>query len=139
MKLRHSTKKYLESELFDYKDMNKHLNQLREEIANPWQPQDENIGGGRSNRNVSVTERTATLLVTDKRLLQMQRMSNAIEKVYNDGTDLQKEFMDIYYFQKNRKLTIEGIAQELNYSRSTILDNKRIILCRLADELGIMR
>lgn len=136
--MRKSTINYLESELRDYPNYNKHVAQLRNEILNPWTPSDENIGGGRSNTNVSTVERTVTRLTTDKRLLQLDRMMNAIERVYNESTEQQKEFMELYYFQKQRKYTVLGIADNLCISKTVLYEYKKDVLKRLADELGMM-
>ena len=45
MALRGSTKRYLESELNNYNYIDKDIERVREEVLNPWQPTDTNIGG----------------------------------------------------------------------------------------------
>lgn len=136
--MRQSTYKYLESELFEYNYIGKHINKVREDIRNPYRETDENIGGGKSNRNVSVVEQTATRLLTDKRLIQLERMKFAIEKVYDQSNDDERKLMELYYFKKPRLLTPDGVAEQLSVSRRQFYNMKKSIVCRLADELGIL-
>ena len=49
MGLRKSTQRYLESELSNYRHIDKDIQRVREEVLNPWQPTDTNIGGDKSN------------------------------------------------------------------------------------------
>ena len=137
--MRNSTKKYLEDELFSYPKMHQYINSLREEIVNPWKPQDENIGGGKSNGNVSTVEIKATRLVNDKRLNRMREVKQAIETVYREASIEEKDLLEIYYFKQPRTLTIDGVAQELSVSRRTVFRLRNKILTRFADELGIIR
>ncbi|MBY8908196.1 transcriptional regulator [Salinicoccus roseus] len=130
--------KYLEDELFSYPGMEKHIRSIREEIINPWKEQDTNIGGGRSNSNVSTVEIKATRLVNDKRLRRMQEVKQAIETIYNEADHNQRKMLDVYYFTRPRTLTIDGVAQKMNVSRRTIFRVRKSILSRLADELGII-
>lgn len=136
--MRKSTINYLESELRDYPNYERHVRQLRDEILNPWIETDENIGGGKSNLPSSTVERGVTRLTTDKRLLQLDRMMNAIKKVYNESTEAQQEFIQLYYFQKQRKYTVLGIADNLCISKTVLYEYKKDVLKRLADELGMM-
>lgn len=135
--MRKSTINYLEAELRDYPNYSKHLAELRDEILNPWKPEEENIGGGKSNLPTSTIERDVTRLTTDKRLLQLERMTNAIERVFHGSTDTQQEFIKLYYFQKQRKYTVLGIADNLCISKTVLYEYKKDVLKRLADELGM--
>lgn len=135
--MRNSTIKYLEEELCNYDHTRKRMKELREEIRTPWQPQDENIGGGRSNNNVSTTELTATRLVNDKRIEHLERVTIAIEKVFDEGNQLERDLMSMYYFKKPRLLTVAGIIDKLHISRSHFFRIKKGIIIKLADELGI--
>ncbi|WP_353420556.1 transcriptional regulator [Staphylococcus coagulans] len=138
MSLRNSTVNYLESELRNYPYIDKDINRVREEVLHPWSPVDENIGGGRSNKNVSVTEVSATRVVNDRRLAQLTRLKVSIEVVYNMTTDEGRKLMDLYYFAKPRKLNLTGVADEIFISKSTAYDLRKGILEMLADELGII-
>lgn len=136
--MRKSTINYLESELIQYNSTQKRMNDLREEIQYPWQEHDENIGGGQSNTISSTTERKATRLVTDKRLAHMERVSEAITNVYDNAAQVERDLMDLMYFDKPRKYTVDGVIDKLNVSRATFFRLKKRVLCNLADELGII-
>lgn len=136
--MRKSTINYLESELIQYNSTQKRMNDLREEIQYPWQEHDENIGGGQSNTISSTTERRATRLVTDRRLAHMERVSEAITNVYDNAAQVERDLMDLMYFDKPRKYTVDGVIDRLNVSRATFFRLKKRVLCNLADELGII-
>lgn len=139
MKLKKDTINYLESELKQYIYIEKDIARVREEILNPWTTIDENIGGGRSAKNVSVTEDKATSLVNDRRLSQLMRIKVAIENVYRSVNDDGKKLMDLYYFTERRELNIVGVANKIHVSDKTAYNIRKAILYKLADELGIMR
>jgi RinA family phage transcriptional activator len=136
--MRKSTINYLESELIQYNSTQKRMDDLREEIQYPWQEHDENIGGGQSNTISSTTERRATRLVTDRRLAHMERVSEAITNVYDNAQPVERDLMDLMYFDKPRKYTVDGVIDKLNVSRATFFRLKKRVLCNLADELGII-
>lgn len=128
---------YLESELMAFPHIDKRIKEVEQELLNPWQEQDENIGGGRSNNNVSQTEVKATRLVTDKRLAKLYEMKRAIQKVYDECNAVDKRLIDEYFFTKPRQLTMSGVAQKVCVSRATAYRMKRYIIHRLAEELGM--
>lgn len=136
--MRKTTINYLEEELKQYNSTQKRMEGLKEEIQYPWQEQDTNVGGGKSNTITSTTERLATRLITDKRLAHMHRVSDAITNVYDNGQPIERELMDLLYFDKPRKYTVDGVIDRLNVSRATFFRLKKRVLCNLADELGII-
>ncbi|WP_317954924.1 MULTISPECIES: transcriptional regulator [unclassified Staphylococcus] len=138
MTLRRSTQIYLESELSNYKYIDKDIARVREEVLNPWHPTDTNIGGEHVHSNISVTEIKATRVVNDRRLSQLARMKSAIEEVYHSSTPEVQKLMELYYFKKPRTLNLTGVAQEICVSKSTAYDLRKDLLTRLADELGII-
>ncbi|MCE5049705.1 transcriptional regulator [Staphylococcus haemolyticus] len=138
MTLRRSTQIYLESELSNYKYIDKDIARVREEVLNPWHPTDTNIGGEHVHSNISVTEIKATRVVNDRRLSQLARMKSAIEVVYHSSTPEVQKLMELYYFKKPRTLNLTGVAQEICISKSTAYDLRKDLLTRLADELGII-
>lgn len=135
--MRKNTKRFLEDELFAYKDTDKRLKEIREQIQHPWKPTDENIGGSKVNKNISVTEQTATALVFDKRIETLERHYNAITNVYAKCNEVQKELLDNFYFARPRTLTNAGVAQKLCISKRKLYYVKREVIQMLADELGI--
>lgn len=138
MALRKSTINYLESELRNYPYIDKDINRVREEVLNPYIPVDENIGGGRSDNNTSVTELKATRLVNDRRLSQLTRLKASIDIVYNTTSEEGRKLMDLYYFTKPRTLNLTGVANELHISKTIAYELRKGILKSLADELGMV-
>lgn len=136
--MRNSTYKYLEAELFEYPSIKKHIESIREEVITPYREVDENVGGGKSNTNVSTVEIAATRLITDRRLIQLEKMKTAIENVYNRCTYTERELIELYYFKKPRLYTPDGIADKLYISRRQFFKLKKAIILSLANELGIM-
>lgn len=138
MALRKSTINYLESELRNYPYIDRDINRVREEVLNPYIPVDENIGGGRSDNNTSVTEIKATRLVNDRRLSQLTRLKASIDIVYNTTSEEGRNLMDLYYFTKPRTLNLTGVANELHISKTIAYELRKGILKSLADELGMV-
>ncbi len=92
---------------------------LREEIMNPTQEEDDNIGGEKVFTNGSPTENIAIRLTTHKQLTYLQEITDAIEKVYNALPEDYKKLVRLRYWNKNKELTWDGIALELNVGRMT--------------------
>ncbi|NJH86129.1 transcriptional regulator [Staphylococcus chromogenes] len=138
MALRKSTINYLESELRNYPYIDKDINRVREEVLHPWKPTDENIGGGRTSENVSVTEIKATRVVNDRRLAQLARVKMAVEIVYENTTNEGRRLMDLYYFAKPRKYNLTGVADEMHIGKTMAYRLRKCILESLADELGMI-
>jgi RinA family phage transcriptional activator len=112
-----TTFKKVEAEWYDYHKTLKEIARLREEIMNPFQEVDENIGGGRSNQTSSPTERIATRLMTNKQLKYLTEITEAIEQVYNALPDEYKELVRLRYWNKNNQLSWDGVATKLNVSK----------------------
>ncbi|EIM5198722.1 transcriptional regulator [Staphylococcus pseudintermedius] len=138
MTLRKSTVNYLESELRNYPYLEQDIARVREEVLHPWSPPDENVGGGRADTVMCVTEVRATSVINDRRLAQLTRVKLAIEIVYNHTTDEGRKLMDLYYFTKPRTLNLTGVANALHISKTVAYDLRKGILSMLADELGII-
>jgi len=79
VKLRRGTFQHVESELYAYHDTRKEIVRLKNEILHASAPPDENIGGGRGNLPGDPTGRTAVLMVTHRRIEQLERIVEAIE------------------------------------------------------------
>lgn len=132
-----ATYKYIEKNLFAYPDMDKRITQVRNEVMNPWNPEDENIGGGQSNLPGSPTERQASLLLKDKRLQKLEEMKQAIAKVYDNANVIDRKLMELYFFTRPRKLTMDGVADNICVSRATAYRSKKYIIKKVSEELGI--
>lgn len=110
------TFKKTEAEWYNYHHTLREIAKLREEIMNPFKEEDKNVGGGSSNTISSPTERIATRLTTSKQLTYLNEVVSAIERVYNSLPNDYKELVRIKYWNKNNRLTWEGVATRLNVS-----------------------
>lgn len=136
MKLKRATFKYIESELYSYKDTLKEIDWLRDEIIYGNKNNDENIGGGNSNVPGKPTEQIATRLLTHKTLRNLEEVANAITDVYNMVTDDHRKVIELKYF-KNNNLTWDDVAYRLNMHRNTAFKLRREVVQLIANKLGL--
>jgi RinA family phage transcriptional activator len=134
-KLRKTTFKKCEAEWYDYHKTLHEINLLREEIMNPFQEQDENIGGGRSTTISSPTERIATRLVTNKQLNYLTEVADAIERVYNALPDDYKKLVRLRYWS-NKNLMWDGIEDQLHISKRQAMRWRDEIIQATVEVLG---
>ncbi len=136
LKLKKATREHIESELYGYKDTLKEIKQLKEHIMFCSDNDDENTGGGRSSFISDPTGRTATRLMTHKRLNQLEDITNAIETVYTKLPEEQKKLVRLKYWTRPQTLTWEGIARELNVGRMTAFRWRDAIIFAIAELIG---
>lgn len=110
------TFKKCEAEWYNYHNTLKEIAKLREEIMNPFQEENINFGGSKPNIPNKPTERIATRLTTHKQLNYLTEVTEAIEQVYNALPDDYKKLVRLKYWNKNERLTWQGIADKLNVS-----------------------
>lgn len=110
------TFKKCEAEWYNYHNTLKEIAKLREEIMNPFQEENINVGGSKTNIYDKPTERIATRLTTHKQLNYLTEVTEAIERVYNALPDDYKKLVRLKYWNKNERLTWQGIADKLNVS-----------------------
>lgn len=135
-KLRRGTFKHIEAELYDYHETLKRIKERKEEIMYS-SSLDENKGGANSARVPnSPTERIATMLVMDKRLRELERITEAIETVYQSLDTERKKLIRLKYWTKPQTLTWEGIALKLNVSRATVFRWREEVVNAIAEKLG---
>jgi len=135
-KLRKGTFKHIEAELYDYHESLKRIKERKEEIMYS-SSLDENKGGVNSARVPnSPTERIATMLVMDKRLRELERITEAIETVYQSLDVERKKLIRLKYWTKPQTLTWEGIALKLNVSRATVFRWREEVVNAIAEKLG---
>lgn len=135
-KLKKATFSHIESELYSYHDTLKEIEFLREEIMFVRENDDENIGGGRSSLPSSPTEQIATRLVTNKRLMKLEEISNAIEKVYTTLPIDYQKLIRLKYWTRPQLKTWEGIAEELHINRATAFRWRDMVVAAMAEVLG---
>lgn len=135
IKTKKITFKKVESEWYGYHETLKEIAKLRQEIMNPVQEVDENIGGGQSNIPGAPTERIATRLVTSKQLTYLTEIASAIERVYNALPDNYKELARLRYWS-NKDKTWDGVAMDLNVSRRQAIRWRDEIIQATVEVLG---
>ena len=135
--LKNATTRYIEAKLRAYPFIEKDINNRRMELMNPWTPSDENIGGGKSNVNVSQTEVKATRLATDPKLLSLIQEREAIERALQTSTEDERQIIELNYFDEPRKYTMDGVAIQMNVSRATIFRIKGRVIKRVGEALKI--
>lgn len=129
--------KKAEAEWYNYHQTLKEIADLREEIMNPFkEEQDENVGGGKSNLSGSPTERIATRLTTHKQMNYLVEIVDAIEQVYNVLPDDYKNLIRVKYWNKNNRLTWDGIALELSVSKRQAMRWRDDIIQATVEVLG---
>lgn len=131
------TFKKIEAEWFNYFNTKREIALIREEIMNPFQEKiDENIGGGRSNEVGRPTERIATRLSLNKQLNHLQDIVEAIDQVYEALPEEYQKLVKLRYWSKNRQLTWDGIALELNISKRQAMRWRDEIIQATSEVLG---
>lgn len=134
MKLKKGTFKHIESELYAFEDTKKEIERIREEILHRT-PMIDNPEG-RANAPSDPTATAATLLMTHRRLDQLERIVKAIDQIYQELPDDKKKLIKLKYWTKPQTKTWEGIAQEINISRRQALRWRNEIVFAIADAIG---
>lgn len=134
-KMRTGTFKHVESELYHYHETKKEIMKLKSYILHA-SPEPDLYGGGKSNLPSDPTGRTATLMVTHRRIEQLERIIDAIESVYNSLPEEKQKLVRLKYWTKQQKLTWDGIASKINISRRQALYWRDEVVYRIAELLG---
>lgn len=138
-KLQKATFKHIEAELYQYPNTVKEIKKRRMELLYPYLEEvDENQGQGvNSVRDISrPTERMATRLTADKRLRNLEEIAEAIESVYNDLNDKQKDFVRMRYWSGRNNASPVMIAMETDVSERTVHNYKRRIVEAIGERIG---
>ena len=139
IKTKKITFKQVESEWYDYHNTLKEISRLRESIMNPFDEEpDTNTGGGSNSvRNPGdPTGSIATRLTRNKQLNHLNDIVDAIDQVYNALPDDYKQLVRLKYWSRNRQLTWDGIALELNVSKRQAMRWRNEIIQATVEVLG---
>lgn len=133
--LTNATIRYLENELYHYKDNKKELALMHEEIeeASPSPPD----GMPRGNMTSNPTESKAIRLMSSRTIIFLERRLNAIERVinrYKDNADM-INLIRLAYLERTH--TPFGVMAELHISQTTFYRWRREIMEDLGNELGL--
>lgn len=133
-KLRKGTFQHVESELYAYHETKKEIVRLKKEILHASAPPNET--GSRGNMPSDPTGQTAVLLVTHRRIEQMERIVEAIESVVERLSEKKKKLVQLRYWDKPRTLTWDGIAMRLEIGRATAMRWRDEIVYAIAEKIG---
>lgn len=136
--LKNKTTNLIKEYLSNYKWLEYEIQNRRLEIIHPLLDRDENIGGGRSNKNTSQTEITAVQLAMDIRIAQLERIKWAIDTVYKELDYTGKQFMELYYFNKAENLTLKGVALQVSISEPTVKRLNKKVVMRVGELMGLI-
>lgn len=131
--------RHVESELYAYPDTKKEIERIRLEITNPYtRSEDINIvkGSNSVKQPGDPTGQTATLLATNRKLEQLERIVEVIDTVVDRLPDEKKELMKLWYWSQPRTLTWDGVAMRLDVSRITAIRWRDGIVRIIAREMG---
>lgn len=135
MKLRKGTFRHIEDELYHYHDTKREIEEIRNDIIHSSPPYYDDLPRW-SNTKSDPTGRLGAALLTDRRLIQLERIVSAIEQVYNNLPPEKQKLVDLKYWTKPQLRTWEGISQKLNISRRQALRWRDRILYEIAKRLG---
>lgn len=120
LKVRKGVFQHIENELYDYHETRKAIIRLKNDLLYS-SPSHDNNGGGRSNLPSDPTGRTASLMASDKRITEMERIILAIDAVMERLPKEKKDLVTLVYWTRPQLLTWAGIALQLNCNRATAI------------------
>lgn len=134
-KIKKGTFRHVESELYAYHETKKEILRLKNEILHASAPPDM-AGGNRGSLPGDPTGRTAILLVTHRKIEQLELIVEAIESVAGRLPEKKRELVKLKYWTRPQTLTWDGIAMRLEVSRRTALNWREEIVYAVAGEIG---
>jgi len=135
MKLRRTSFRLVEDELYSYHDTKKEIESIRSDILHRT-PHVDNPEASRSGTS-DPTGQMVTALIMNRRLIYLERIVNSIEQVYESLPEEKQRLIKLKYWVKPQTKTWEGIAQELNISRRQALRWRDDIIHLIADLIGL--
>lgn len=136
--MKKSVAKFIEDILRDYPEIDQYLKERNQSIFYPFNERDENVGGGKAqNKKNESTAITAITIAEDRRLFQLRKQKEAVEKCLNRCDKDTRLIIDNLYFKKHVVYTIDGIAYLLNSSHASVSRKKKSFIKDVAIELGI--
>lgn len=130
---------FIEQTLKDFNAMDKHIDGRIKELKYPVVHTDENIGGGRSNLMSSPTERLAITLADDLMLSNLRNIKRVVASVLDELEPSARKVIELYYIEKPRKLTWDGVAEKTKYSKRQCYNIRDLVFDEIAKELGLPR
>lgn len=136
--MKQGTFKYIEQLLRDYPDMGAYIAKREEALIYPDELEiDTNIGGGSGGFISKPTERLAITITEDKRLQELTRCKQAIDRLVEEADPITVGVVQMFYFQRPRLKTWEGIAMDSGLSERQCRRFRDRFFGMVADELGL--
>jgi len=136
IKIRKGTFQHIESELSAYQDTKREIERIKIDILHGVGSSDENTGGGKSNLPGDPTGKKATRLTSDKRLMHLEAITEAVDSVVSRLPAEKKELIRLKYWTRPQTLTWDGIALQLNVSRRQAIRWRDEIVYVIAERTG---
>jgi len=133
--MKKSTFRYIEAEIYDYPETLKEIGNLREEIMEGGQQEEQQVRV-QTNRMSDPTVNRATRLLMDRRLRRLEEVTFAIQKVCDALPKDKHRLMEMKYWEK--RYTNTGISETLHISEMTFYRWRRQIVTAIANELGLL-
>ena len=133
------TFKQIEIILREYPRYEDYIKKREEELLYPYQTQDTNQGGGKSNRMSDTTAVKAITLADDRILQRIKFQHQAVKRTYDSADEITQDIIGEYYFKQPRTKTWDGIALQVNSSKRTCFRIRKAFFSKLADELGFAK
>ena len=127
---------YLIQIIKDYPNVPKYRHEREDEILHPWHEQDNNIGGGRPSSS-NGQERLLVKLSDDRRLNAIRTQYDAVGRCLANTDPDTFRIINELCLQKHQYLTVDGLANQMNITPSSIRKRKAKFVEALADELGV--
>ena len=131
------TYKFIEQTLYDFNDIDKHIEKRIEALKYPAIHTDENIGGGKSNIPTKPTERLAITLADDLMLSNLRSIKQTVEVVLDNLEEKPRQVIELYYINQPRKYTWVGVAEQTNYSERQCRNIRNAVFGEIAKKLGL--
>lgn len=132
--------RHVEAELFAYPYRKKEIARLREEILAPFDenPDDPTIVKGKNSVRMpgDPTGKKAVTLASHAKLVHLERVTDAIEEVYNRLPDEKRELIQLKYWTQPQTLTTIGICEKLGISERTYRRWRKQFVLEVAEILG---
>lgn len=126
-------KQFVEGHLSKYHELIGEYNLLRQNIILATPQFD---GQPRGNSISKSTENKACSLQDNKRLIQLELIIGAIEKVLDSLTEEKRLFVKCKYWDK--RFNSEGIAMKFNINSVTSWRWSEVIIAKIAEEMGLV-
>lgn len=139
-KMPRETYTYIESELSNYHRSIEKIDKLKLAIIeSERRGMDENAGLGIKSTGGAPLAK-AILIDEDARIERLQTLISGIGYVLsvlpNTKSEPYHDLIQLRYWEKRRRLTMEGIAEQLHISRATVFRMKNRIIYAIANQLG---